>query len=80
MHYVSQAFTLLPGDVIITGTPSGIGPMQVGDRVEVLIDNIGTLAAPEWLGFNLSRYTHDVVSGLYNPGGDIFDLDGVTRE
>ena len=46
VHYVSQAFTLLPGDVIITGTPSGIGPMQVGDRVEVLIDNIGTLANP----------------------------------
>ena len=46
VHFVSQAFTLLPGDVIITGTPSGIGPMQVGDRVEVLIDNIGTLANP----------------------------------
>ena len=46
VHYVSQAFTLFPGDVIITGTPSGIGPMQVGDRVEVVIENIGTLANP----------------------------------
>ena len=46
VHYVSQAFTLFPGDVIITGTPSGIGPMQVGDRVEVIIQGIGTLSNP----------------------------------
>ena len=46
IHYVSQAFTLFPGDVIITGTPSGIGPMQVGDRVEVIIQGIGTLSNP----------------------------------
>jgi 2-keto-4-pentenoate hydratase/2-oxohepta-3-ene-1,7-dioic acid hydratase in catechol pathway len=35
--------TLLPGDVIATGTPSGIGPMQVGDVVEVRIVGLGTL-------------------------------------
>jgi 2-keto-4-pentenoate hydratase/2-oxohepta-3-ene-1,7-dioic acid hydratase in catechol pathway len=35
--------TLLPGDVIATGTPGGIGPMQPGDTVEVKIENIGTL-------------------------------------
>lgn len=35
--------TLLPGDVILTGTPAGIGPMQVGDTVEVEIEGIGTL-------------------------------------
>jgi 2-keto-4-pentenoate hydratase/2-oxohepta-3-ene-1,7-dioic acid hydratase in catechol pathway len=35
--------TLLPGDIIATGTPSGIGPMQVGDTVEVRIEGIGTL-------------------------------------
>jgi len=35
--------TLLPGDVITTGTPAGIGPMQAGDRVEVRIDGIGAL-------------------------------------
>jgi 2-keto-4-pentenoate hydratase/2-oxohepta-3-ene-1,7-dioic acid hydratase in catechol pathway len=35
--------TLLPGDVIATGTPEGIGPMQVGDVVEVRIEGIGTL-------------------------------------
>jgi 2-keto-4-pentenoate hydratase/2-oxohepta-3-ene-1,7-dioic acid hydratase in catechol pathway len=34
---------LLPGDVILTGTPEGVGPMQVGDRVEVTIEGIGTL-------------------------------------
>jgi 2-keto-4-pentenoate hydratase/2-oxohepta-3-ene-1,7-dioic acid hydratase in catechol pathway len=35
--------TLLPGDVVLTGTPAGIGPMQPGDRVEVEIEGIGTL-------------------------------------
>jgi len=46
VHFVSRAFTMQPGDVIITGTPEGIGPMQVGDRVEVIIEKIGTLANP----------------------------------
>jgi 2-keto-4-pentenoate hydratase/2-oxohepta-3-ene-1,7-dioic acid hydratase in catechol pathway len=35
--------TLLPGDVILTGTPEGVGPMQVGDEVEVAIEGLGTL-------------------------------------
>ena len=35
--------TLLPGDVILTGTPDGVGPMDVGDEVEVAVDGIGTL-------------------------------------
>jgi 2-keto-4-pentenoate hydratase/2-oxohepta-3-ene-1,7-dioic acid hydratase in catechol pathway len=41
--YVSQMMTLLPGDVIITGTPEGIGPIQVGDTVEVEVEKIGIL-------------------------------------
>jgi 2-keto-4-pentenoate hydratase/2-oxohepta-3-ene-1,7-dioic acid hydratase in catechol pathway len=44
--YVSAAFTLLPGDVILTGTPAGVGPVQHGQRVEVEIEGIGTLANP----------------------------------
>lgn len=40
---VSAVMTLLPGDVIATGTPAGTGPMQPGDRVEVRIGGIGTL-------------------------------------
>jgi 2-keto-4-pentenoate hydratase/2-oxohepta-3-ene-1,7-dioic acid hydratase in catechol pathway len=35
--------TLLPGDVILTGTPEGVGPMQVGDEVEVTVAGIGSL-------------------------------------
>ncbi len=35
--------TLLPGDVIATGTPSGVGQMKIGDKVEVKIERIGTL-------------------------------------
>ena len=41
--HASQAFTLLPGDVILTGTPAGVGPLVSGDVVEVEIDGIGTL-------------------------------------
>ncbi len=41
--YVSAVMTLLPGDVILTGTPAGIGPMQVGDEVTVSVEGVGTL-------------------------------------
>jgi 2-keto-4-pentenoate hydratase/2-oxohepta-3-ene-1,7-dioic acid hydratase in catechol pathway len=44
--YVSAAFTLLPGDVILTGTPAGVGPIVAGDRVEVEIEGIGILSNP----------------------------------
>ena len=43
VSFISSVMTLLPGDVIATGTPSGIGPMNPGDVVEVKIQNIGTL-------------------------------------
>ncbi|MBI4596119.1 MAG: fumarylacetoacetate hydrolase family protein [Candidatus Tectomicrobia bacterium] len=42
--FISKVMTLLPGDVIATGTSSGVGPMQPGDRVEIVIENIGTLS------------------------------------
>jgi 2-keto-4-pentenoate hydratase/2-oxohepta-3-ene-1,7-dioic acid hydratase in catechol pathway len=41
--YVSDIMTLWPGDVILTGTPEGVGPMQIGDRVRVEIEGIGSL-------------------------------------
>jgi 2-keto-4-pentenoate hydratase/2-oxohepta-3-ene-1,7-dioic acid hydratase in catechol pathway len=44
--YITACMTLLPGDVILTGTPEGVGPMQIGDRVEVTIEGIGTLSNP----------------------------------
>jgi 2-keto-4-pentenoate hydratase/2-oxohepta-3-ene-1,7-dioic acid hydratase in catechol pathway len=43
VSYVSHVMTLLPGDIIITGTPGGIGPMEEGDEVEVEIEGIGIL-------------------------------------
>ncbi len=43
MAYVSSVMTLLPGDVILTGTPEGVGPMEVGDEVEVSVAGLGTL-------------------------------------
>lgn len=43
--FVSQALTLEPGDLIATGTPEGVGPLVAGDRLEIQIAEIGTLAA-----------------------------------
>lgn len=44
ISHASQAFTLLPGDVILTGTPEGVGQVRAGQRVEVEIPEIGVLA------------------------------------
>jgi 2-keto-4-pentenoate hydratase/2-oxohepta-3-ene-1,7-dioic acid hydratase in catechol pathway len=46
VSYLSQAMTLWPGDVILTGTPSGVGPIQPGDVVEVEVSGIGVLRNP----------------------------------
>jgi len=43
IEFVTRFVTLLPGDVVMTGTPSGVGPLEAGDRVEVEIEGIGTL-------------------------------------
>ena len=43
LSFVSHVMTLLPGDIITTGTPSGIGKMKPGDRVEVRIEGVGNL-------------------------------------
>ncbi len=44
--FVSAAMTLLPGDVILTGTPAGVGQLRAGQRVEIEIEGIGVLANP----------------------------------
>jgi len=46
IEFVTEFMTLLPGDVIMTGTPEGVGKLEPGDRVEVEIDGIGVLANP----------------------------------
>ncbi len=43
IHFISDIMTLLPGDIIATGTPGGIGPMHPGDTVEIKVESIGTL-------------------------------------
>ena len=43
IEFVSNVMTLLPGDVILTGTPAGVGALEVGDKVEVEIEGIGVL-------------------------------------
>jgi 2-keto-4-pentenoate hydratase/2-oxohepta-3-ene-1,7-dioic acid hydratase in catechol pathway len=44
--HVSSIMTLLPGDVILTGTPAGVGPIEAGDTVEVEIEGVGVLTNP----------------------------------
>lgn len=44
--YVSHVMTLLPGDVILTGTPAGVGPLTAGSAVTVTVEGIGTLTNP----------------------------------
>ena len=46
IEFVTAAFTLLPGDVILTGTPAGVGPIVSGDSVEVTVEGIGSLTNP----------------------------------
>lgn len=43
IEFVTNVMTLLPGDVILTGTPAGIGPMPVGSTISVAIDGLGVL-------------------------------------
>ncbi len=44
VSYISRVMTLLPGDVVLTGTPSGVGPIAPGQRVEVSVEGLGTLS------------------------------------
>jgi 2-keto-4-pentenoate hydratase/2-oxohepta-3-ene-1,7-dioic acid hydratase in catechol pathway len=46
MQFISRVMTLNPGDVIMTGTPSGVGPMHPGDTIEVEVEGIGVLTNP----------------------------------
>ncbi|HET7740631.1 MULTISPECIES: fumarylacetoacetate hydrolase family protein [unclassified Mycolicibacterium] len=46
IEWASAVMTLLPGDLILTGTPEGVGPIEDGDTVSVTIDGIGTLSNP----------------------------------
>lgn len=43
IRFIADVMTLLPGDLIATGTPSGVGPLHSGDAVSVTIPGIGTL-------------------------------------
>jgi 2-keto-4-pentenoate hydratase/2-oxohepta-3-ene-1,7-dioic acid hydratase in catechol pathway len=46
LRYITAAMTLFPGDLILTGTPAGVAPMQAGDRVAITVGGIGTLSNP----------------------------------
>ncbi|VCT89257.1 Ureidoglycolate lyase [Mycolicibacterium hassiacum DSM 44199] len=46
VEWISSVMTLLPGDLILTGTPEGVGPIEDGDTVSVTIEGIGTLSNP----------------------------------
>ena len=46
IRHITQVMTLLPGDIVLTGTPAGVGPLSPGDEVSVTIEGIGTLSNP----------------------------------
>lgn len=46
LRYISRVMTLLPGDLILTGTPAGVGPLSHGDKVTVSIEGVGSLFNP----------------------------------
>src|SRR5699024_7228581 len=46
VEWIAAVMTLLPGDLILTGTPEGVGPIEDGDTVAITIDGIGTLSNP----------------------------------
>jgi 2-keto-4-pentenoate hydratase/2-oxohepta-3-ene-1,7-dioic acid hydratase in catechol pathway len=46
IRYIAQVMTLLPGDLVATGTPSGVGPLVAGDKVEITVAGIGSLQNP----------------------------------
>ncbi|MGI8592598.1 MAG: fumarylacetoacetate hydrolase family protein [Nakamurella sp.] len=46
IEFISAVMTLLPGDVILTGTPAGVGPMRAGQTVSITVEGIGTLSNP----------------------------------
>jgi 2-keto-4-pentenoate hydratase/2-oxohepta-3-ene-1,7-dioic acid hydratase in catechol pathway len=46
IRYIAQVMTLLPGDLIATGTPKGVGPVVAGDVIEVWVEGVGTLRNP----------------------------------
>ncbi len=46
VSFISNVMTLVPGDVVLTGTPGGIGPLATGDVVEVRIEAVGSLRNP----------------------------------
>ena len=46
IRFISQVMTLMPGDLIPTGTPKGVGPVATGETMEVSVEGIGTLRNP----------------------------------
>jgi len=46
LRFISQVMTLLPGDLVLTGTPAGVGPLVAGDEVTVCVEGMGTLSNP----------------------------------
>jgi 2-keto-4-pentenoate hydratase/2-oxohepta-3-ene-1,7-dioic acid hydratase in catechol pathway len=46
LRFITQVMTLEPGDLIATGTPAGVGPLQLGDKVEVTVEGVGSLSNP----------------------------------
>ena len=70
VEFISSVMTLLPGDIISTGTPSGIGPIQPGDQVTIHVEGVGALTNPvRWARRELGgiRQIHEAFCRLRQP-------------
>lgn len=68
ISYASQVMTLEPGDLVLTGTPPGVGPLADGDTVEIDISSIGTLRTHFIGARGEQRHRHDREPGKGSPG------------
>lgn len=46
IEYASSVYTLYPGDIIMTGTPEGVGPVQSGDVIDCFVERVGSMRVP----------------------------------
>ena len=60
LAHVTRFMTLKPGDVILTGTPKGVGPVQPGDMMTVEVEGLGVLSNPVIAEAEIRRYVDDL--------------------
>ena len=79
ISYITQVMTLEPGDVVLTGTPAGVGPLHPGDEVAVEIERVGTLTNRSSLEPQEFRNFWNSEFGISRPRRPTIDLERLGR-